>query len=259
MNSANSPTAAQFLTSIENDSKALTAAARKGLDAPVPSCPGWTVRDLVLHTGRIHWQKELIIREGAKNPDFQVGEVEDDLIDWFSDGASKMLAAFRSADSSDPAWTWHESDKTVGFWYRRMAHETLIHRVDGELAHGGISQIDPIIAGDGIDEALTLFIAGCPSWATIELGNSVIRLNTPNRSWFLRFGNYSGETRSGRVLSQVPAVALESELSNWDCEVSGAAAALNLWLWGRGTSTELEISGEESLAERLREVAANST
>ena len=170
-----------------------------------------------------------------------------------------MLAAFRSVDSSDAAWTWHEPDKTVGFWYRRMAHETLIHRVDGELAHGGISQIDPAIAEDGIDEALTLFVAVYPSWATIEHGNSVTKLSSPGRSWFIRSGNYSGTTRNGRVLERVPAVLVEPELSEWDCEVSGAAAALDLWLWGRGPSTVLEISGDESLAERLREVAANAT
>jgi hypothetical protein len=30
----------------------------------------------------------------------------------------------------DPAGSWYTPDQTVGFWIRRMAHETVIHRID---------------------------------------------------------------------------------------------------------------------------------
>ena len=59
-----------------------------------------------------------------------------------------------------PAWSWWEPDQTVGFWYRRMALETVVHRVDVETQFGPPSAIDAALAVDGIDEVLTLMLAG---------------------------------------------------------------------------------------------------
>jgi len=34
--------------------KLADVAQRAGLDAPVPPCPGWQVRDVLQHTGGVH-------------------------------------------------------------------------------------------------------------------------------------------------------------------------------------------------------------
>jgi hypothetical protein len=50
-------------------------------------------------------------------------------------------------------------DQTVGFWIRRMAQETVVHRVDAELAaEVAPGAIPDDIALDGIDEFLIAFI-----------------------------------------------------------------------------------------------------
>ena len=44
-----------YLAVLATEATALAAAAEEaGLDAPVPTCPGWTVNDLVLHIGEVH-------------------------------------------------------------------------------------------------------------------------------------------------------------------------------------------------------------
>ena len=252
------PTAKQFLHAIEDDSKALCAAAQRGLDVSVPSCPGWTVRDVVIHTGNLHRQKVTVLKEGLTDSDFNRAEPVGDLLDWFSEGYGLLLNALRSVDPAIGMWSWYQPDQTAGFWYRRMAHETLIHRVDAELAHGAVTNVDPVLAEDGIDEALVVFISGYPAWATPEPGTATIRLSTPTRHWSLRAATFSGTTRSGRVISNMPAVILEPDVDKWDCEISGLSAALDLWLWGRGPLSDLEVIGNPEHAEMLRKIAANS-
>lgn len=259
MTSNSQPTSEQFLESIKQDANRFVAAARKGLDAAVPTCPGWTVLDLLIHTGVIHRRKEQVVMKGLTDRETEVEKPTENQIDWFEEGVELMLSALRSGKAGDPAWTWHEPDQTVGFWYRRMAHEMLIHRVDAELAYGGVSDIDPVISEDGIDEALDIFIAGYPPWATLETGKSVIKLSTPDRNWFLRTGTFSGTTKSGKVLDKFPTVLLDPDASEWDCEISGSPAALNLWLWGRGSVTDLVVTGDSELANYVRNVAASAT
>jgi hypothetical protein len=140
-----------------------------------------------------------------------------------------------------------------------MAHETLIHRVDAELAHDCVTAIDPDLADDGIDEVLVVFIEGAPPWAESKPGESVIRLSTPKSSWLLREATFSGTTRSGRVLSEIPTVLFEPDAKKWDCEISGDSVAVNLWLWGRGPLDDLTVTGNVEHARFLRKVAAKST
>ncbi len=45
----------QYLDAIRTNATALVDAAdAAGLDAPVPTCPEWTVADLLGHIGRVH-------------------------------------------------------------------------------------------------------------------------------------------------------------------------------------------------------------
>lgn len=217
------------------------------------------MRDLVVHTGGVHRQKELVVREHLKDDDFEFERPQGDLLDWFSDGAAMLVKTLASAEAKDPCWTWFGPDQTVGFWQRRMAHETLIHRVDAELAHGAVTDIDPVLAEDGIDEALVAFIEGYPAWADLERATSVIMLSTGLRQWYLREATFSGTTRSGRVLSDVPTVLLENQPAYTVCEISGSPASLDFWLWGRAPLSKLSVTGDESHAMRLRDVAAAST
>jgi hypothetical protein len=62
-------------------------------------------------------------------------------------------------DPAAPVWTFHGPDQTAGFWRRRMAQETVVHRVDAESAHGRPGAVPAALAADGVDEALEVFLA----------------------------------------------------------------------------------------------------
>lgn len=76
---------------------------------------------------------------------------------WVRSGGEKLVATLRSADPESPMWAWG-ADQRVRFWSRRQLHETLVHRMDVELALGHEPATSPApspaTASDGIDEFL---------------------------------------------------------------------------------------------------------
>jgi uncharacterized protein (TIGR03083 family) len=131
------------------------------LTRPVPTCPDWTLRQLVTHLGRVHrWAGEMIdIRSPEPIPFRQApnGRLPDDPAEhaaWLNEGAAHLANSVRAA-GSDLVWT-HHGLQTAGGWARRMAHETAVHRADGEIAFGQRPVIGTGMAVDGIDEWLGL-------------------------------------------------------------------------------------------------------
>ena len=248
-----------YLGAISNDSELLITAAQKGLQADVPACPGWNVRDVVAHVGQVHRSKEATVSGGHTDnrgsDDVQLPS-DDELIDWFAEGATKLLVTLAAADPATPVWTWDAEDHTVGFWYRRMAHETFIHRVDAEQAHGPESPADAELCADGIEEMLTKFIGGPPEWGKVEQGEGVIELRALMRNWLIRRDTYLGTTPSGKIIEEKSVYNPADPHSVADTTIFGSTQAINLWLWGRGSDTNLAITGDVSAADQLRADAA---
>ena len=145
-----------------------SAAERGGPDAPVPSCPGWRMRDLVRHVSNVHrWATRYVIEEHpvwmdqlSEDDMVRSGPADDkDLPGWFLDGLQRLVAALEHADPGMTCWTFLPAASPLAFWARRQAHETAIHRVDAELAAGAgqLAPFPPGLAGDGVDELITGF------------------------------------------------------------------------------------------------------
>lgn len=250
----------EYLAAITADSTLLAAAARRGLDDVAPCCPGWTVRDVIGHTGAVHRQKEQIVRSGRLDGQPRMSDPpESDLIPWFEEGAARLARTLGENDPGAAIWTWDSTDQTVGFWYRRMAQETLIHRVDAEQAHGSVSPIDPDLALDGIDEILALFIGGVEDWGTVEMRDGTIRLSGDGRSWTVQNATFTGTSPDGRQYRDLPMFVRSDAGDVPDATIEGGAAALDLWLWGRGTLDDLIVTGDTDLVRLLRETAAEHT
>jgi uncharacterized protein (TIGR03083 family) len=131
------------------------------LTRPVPTCPGWTLRQLVTHLGRVHrWAGEIIDIRSPEPISFRQapnGRLPDDPAEhaaWLNEGAAHLASSVRAA-GSERMWT-HHGLRTASDWARRMAHETAVHRADGQIAFGQRPVIDTGIAVDGIDEWLGL-------------------------------------------------------------------------------------------------------
>ncbi len=249
-----------YLAAIAADSALVSEAARRGLEPDVPCCPGWTVRDLVGHLGQVHSHKERIVSERIQtDPPEDPEPPAHGLIDWYEEGAERLLSTLRSADPSEPVWTWSETDQTAGFWYRRMAHETLIHRVDSEQSHGMLSAVDEDLAADGIDEVLTVMIGGdLPSWASAVPKDLTIRIEAGASAWGLREARFVGTSpNTGTEYDLLMFVS--AEVTAPDVTVRANADVVDRWLWGRASRDEVTVDGDEAVALLLREAAAEAT
>jgi uncharacterized protein (TIGR03083 family) len=223
----------RYLALLAADGEALRAAARD-LDAAVPDCPGWTVRDAVTHTSEVYEHKlACIALAGARPepwpPEWPAGR---DPVEWYSDALGRVLDALRGTDPAAPSWTWWPQDQTAGFWVRRMAQETAVHRVDVERASGTASPVDADLAGDwstGVEPDLT--------------GTAVV--STGRRSW---------------LVAMAPAEVTVSEPGGEAAAtVSGDPSAVLLWLWGRAADDAVHVEGDRDVARRLRERLAIAT
>lgn len=250
-----------YLDHIRSDSALVTAAARQGLEPDVPCCEGWTARDLVGHLGEVQRHKELIVRQRLDEPPEEAIEIpESGLVDWFEEGAAMLVATLSATDPSTPVWTWDDTNNTVGFWYRRMAQEALIHRVDAEQAHGEVSPIDEDLAADGVDELITVMMTSIPPWGSFTGAGKHICLSVPGRSWSLEEGSFSGTSpASGNTYADLLTFGVVEPHADIDTSISGSAAAMDLWLWGRGALDDLTVDGDPKLAATLRQAARDET
>ncbi|HEX2158551.1 MAG TPA: maleylpyruvate isomerase N-terminal domain-containing protein, partial [Actinomycetes bacterium] len=151
-----------YLQALRDEGTALVAAARLGLDPPVPACPGWAVADLVLHTGMVHRHKLEIVRGRLAEPPDPwppPAPPRGELLGWYEQGLEELLTVLEVADPETRVWTFYRPDQTAGFWRRRMAQETAVHRVDAESAHGGPRPVPAALAADGVSELLEVFLA----------------------------------------------------------------------------------------------------
>jgi len=237
--------AATYLDAIRTNADVLVDAAEKsGLDARVPPCPEWNVGDLLGHIGRVHrWAAGNATRKPTD--DFWPGnEIEipepEARPTWVRQGVGELVAALDRAPDS-PAWTWIPP-ATVGFWQRRQAHETAMHRVDAEAAAGTAHPIDGELAADGIDEWLGLVgktRRGAPPAGTGETMH--FHCTDVTGEWLVHL------TPDG--------IDVRREHAKGDVAARGTASDLLCWLQGRGPMDRLEVFGDEALLARWREVA----
>ncbi|MDQ1628357.1 MAG: hypothetical protein QOI54_2101 [Actinomycetota bacterium] len=206
------------------------------LDRPVPSCPGWLVRDLVGHLGSVHrWATEVVRTGGVARPPEPPSE-DAQLAPWFAQGAAGLTTTLAGADPSAGCWTFAPPHR-VGFWSRRQLHETTVHRWDLEAALGRDSGLDPRLAADGIDEVVTMFFP-----RQVRLGREapltdVLALvdNATGRRWVL----------AGDGTTDVDGTP--------DATVTGDAADLLLLLWQRHSLDDGAVGadGSREAAERV--------
>ncbi|ARQ72054.1 maleylpyruvate isomerase family mycothiol-dependent enzyme [Streptomyces marincola] len=233
-----------LLGQLRAEGLALAAAAlRAGPDAAVPTCPGWRVRDLVLHTGSVHrWAAEYLTAGHVERRPLPEHRVRDGELDaWFRAGHDALLAAFAAAPEDLECLTFLAGSPSARhFWARRQAHETAVHRMDAERAAGvPLSPVPAAFAADGVDELLTGFHSRSRSRLRRAVP-AVLRVRATDRvgdDWVVRV---SGEAPRGeRVAGAVAA----------DCEFAGPVEVLYPALWNRSAwGPEVKVTGDRSVA-----------
>lgn len=243
-----------YLAHIDADAHLLGAAAALGLKADVPCCPGWEVADLLRHITRVHASRVDIISQGLIDSWPPRRELPDGVepLEWYRSVATEMSQVLAAADPAAPAMT-HVRERTVGFWIRRMAHETLIHRVDAEQAHGYESAVDPELAVDGIAELLEVLVPNFSDDDEFVPDDASVQVSVADRSWLVQPGERMTAKRSEEEARPRAVVVVDGEPG---ATISGEPDRLMLWLWGRAPLDQMDVNGDVRLAHRLREVCS---
>ncbi|WNV83224.1 maleylpyruvate isomerase family mycothiol-dependent enzyme [Umezawaea sp. Da 62-37] len=226
------------------DAEAFAAAAGPvPLDRPVPRCDGMTVEGLVRHLGGIHRLVARWATDGRRPATWDDGPEAAELLDWYRIGAAALLVVLDPERAGEPAATWSAWDGTLGFWLRRMAHETAVHRVDAQAASGPAAPLDARLAADGVDEVLRLWL-GTHQPPRVHADGRAIALRVPGREW---------------TVALHPGVVDFCDGADPDAVVTGSSSAVDLWLWGRAGEEDLSIEGDPAVARALRAAVAAVT
>ena len=218
--------------------------------ARVPACPDWDAADLVWHLAGVQWFWSRIIEhrpegpEHLQHPERPASYAE--LLDAFDSSSAALVAALEAADPSEAAWTW-SPEQTVGFTFRRQAHEALIHRLDAEQAAESVTALDPQLAADGVRECLAVMYGGSPSWGRFTPSGAHVRfdLTDVDTSVWVSLGRFSGKDPDTDVVHDEDDLAVVDAPGNDPAAVIRATAGgLDAWLWDRLSSSAVEISGD---------------
>ena len=265
-----------YVEHFHREAQSFTNAARRAVGddaAPaVPSCPGWSMTELVLHLGYVHrliarvvservravpafgdlpwlglsaehegWLRELLARRdaglAAAEPPAR-RPLPAALVDWFAAGAAELERQFLITSADEPVWTWGAS-QTVGFWQRMQAIEAAIHRWDAENAVGRPTPMEAELAVDAIVQTFEVM-------APMRRARSQAPPGSGER---LRFRRTDGPGDwSVRFDTDLVVVADAPEAC--DVAIAGTASDLMLFLWHRLPAQALDVRGDASLADR---------
>jgi uncharacterized protein (TIGR03083 family) len=236
-----------FLAAIRRETDRFYATATDAdPDLGVPSCPGWSIADLVWHLGEVHWFWTAIIDTRAASPD----EIESakparppayfDLLTWGQSQADRMISILDGTADDVAVWTWalDEPDHTVGFIRRHQVQEVAVHRWDLQNAATTTSPdpIEPETASDSVDEMMAVQLPWSVNQDKPMLGTVHLHCTDTEGEWFVH--------SDGRV---------ERMHAKGDVAIRGAASDLLLALYKRVPLDAVEMIGNDALARQLVE------
>jgi hypothetical protein len=197
------------------------------------------------------------MREGVEPEPWPPPELADeDPLGLLDRTYAGLLAEFAAHGLQDPAGSWYAPDQTVGFWIRRMAQETVIHRIDAELALGSPAQPVPAdLALDGVDEVLVVFLAYATGLWCEDFGDDLagadgrpVLLSSGGAGWLVHPAADGVSVEAGVGAGPVPAAAT----------IRAEPEAMLRWLWGRG-GNGVAVEGDAELVARLRRLLVTAT
>jgi uncharacterized protein (TIGR03083 family) len=230
-----------------------SAVAGTSLDAPVPSCPDWTVLDLVHHLGAVYeWVRGHAARgvTGAPEPrwpDRTGRPAGAAALTWWDDEFAQLMALLDGLDPELPAWNWAPQAKKAWFWHRRMAHETAVHRWDAQMTGGLAEPVEAKLAADGVSEVLDSWLpGGRRRGPTDRVGVVQLTAVDAGQEWTVRLRG------DGGVALLDTRTLLDDDSRGVRAVATGNASDLLLSLWGRVRFDVLQSSGDPTLLDCLR-------
>lgn len=253
---------AAYLNAIRNDSDLIVKAGESDLTAAVTCCPGWSLGDLIQHLGDVYGFVTDVVETRAIDEERDVAPLDQhrsekreqrgddfarspDLVPWFRSERGRLLEVLTGADPGERVWTWWKLEQRAGFWQRRMAHETAVHRWDAQSAAGAPAPIERTLAADGVDEALATHAPERRSECDLPSNGETYRFEATDAgvAWTVCLGTDGVMVdRDG----QAGSVA--------DVSVRGTASDLVLFLWQRIAAGVLDVRGDVGMVDRWFEL-----
>jgi len=239
-----------YLAHLAHDGGRMADLARGDLDVPVPTCPEWTLRDLIEHTGQDHrWQAEACRVDAGGFPDVATMQATpadgQSHAEWFQEGVDAAVATMQAVAPGEARWTWAkpQGGDTSDWYFRRIAQETLVHRIDAELAaNGEASDVDPDLAADGVAEMFEVFVPLVANQPIGGQGETVhLHATDADSEWLVTLHAARVDAVRGHAKG--------------DAALRGAARDLLLMVWGRDPLGAVEHLGDDSVIATFRAAA----
>ncbi|MCY4069636.1 MAG: maleylpyruvate isomerase family mycothiol-dependent enzyme [Acidimicrobiaceae bacterium] len=226
---------------IEADGRRLIEVARRDLDAAVPTCAGWNLRDLAGHMGRVHAMVACYVAGRATGPlppdKMPKPPADDTAADFAAEALERVTEALAGVEPDTEIWNWSPRPD-AGFYFRRMLHETGVHRWDAENAMGDTGPVDGEQGSDGVDEFFEFVLPNAQTRKPRDLpaGSLHVHRSDGDGEWF--------------VCAEGDEVLTERVHRKGDAAVRGPGGALFLAMWNRLPldDASLSVMGDEAVA-----------
>jgi uncharacterized protein (TIGR03083 family) len=253
-----------LLRLIDERSAAFRAAVRSapGLELQVPTCPEWTLPDLVQHLGEVHrfWAAAVNAGPAATPPPQSTAEgagaaprEREALLAWSAASTRQLLDALRGAGPDRGCWTWwgaSQSPQDSGAVARHQLQEVTVHTYDAQVTAGAPQPLPDQAALDGVDEFLSTCVAGTDPWPH---ETAVVDYHaTEGCSWRLWLSADGARVNRLAVPGTVPATAADQSLDAAGASARGTASDLVLVLYDRIPIDSLQLDGDRRLLDLLR-------
>ncbi|ACU72114.1 protein of unknown function DUF1503 [Catenulispora acidiphila DSM 44928] len=230
-----------------------TIASAPALDVKVPTCPEWTLLDLVRHMAEVQSFWAAVADAGPADtppgsPSDFVDAAPDEreaLLAWSAAATQRLRDSLRAAGPDAACWTWwdtSDSPQTAGVVARHQLLEMSVHTYDAQNAVGAPLPLPTDVALDSIPHFLSTCCANSTPWphepAALEFQAS------EGRSWRLTL------SADGAHHTRVPASAT---MTAGTTAVRGTASELVMVLYSRLQITDLTVDGDPHLFELLRD------
>ena len=228
------------------------------VDAPVPTCPEWTLSQLVEHVGQTqHWVASIVekrVSDPSQLPTSVAALPADQGAwgSWLAEGASQLAAACVDAGADAPVWN-PAGDARSGtrFWLPRALAETIIHRADAAATAGVAYHLDAELAAGAITDHLAMMTS--PGWAA-QRPDSAGALRGSGQTLHLHASDEPSLGEAGEWLIERGAEGATWQHGHGDADVTvrGPATSLLLVLTRRrsisaGLDDSLQASGDLDL------------
>lgn len=217
-----------MIEQLQTVSEQLAVSASVDPEASVEHCPGWTVRDLVVHIGSVQqfWVRIVGERLMVRPKDGLRGLPEGaEPIAWFRSQTAALATALATCADDVSMWTWWEPEQNAGWVKRRQLNEVVIHAWDAANAVGAARPIPVEVALVGLQEFVDVFAHDLRE----DTAPPPIALVATDGDWKAVLFK---SDRVDRVVDR--GVDLVETGAAWPAfELRGTASELLLSLWGR--------------------------